>query len=250
MKSLFLLMSTIGAASATFFSEPTKDRYTEKDGLAAAEVLWKNATFDNGLNMTTNDCVYKHVNTTIVSLCNGGHRNRTVYKDEVKRGIEQLMKDCGGGGSFNGVHIVNNLTFAAFGIFAVTTDNDCQVFCEQSRTGFLGIEQPADGEWGDGQPPGLANDLNTANEASVSNGISVGVEGILKEVFGAGVSYQWSTTITKVKGLQRTAEASQVFYGRWVVFPKFIQSCGKVTKRTYVRDPVVPCGPGCIPVTK
>jgi len=27
------------------------------------------------------------------------------------------MKDCGAGGTFNGVHVVNNLTFAAFGVY-------------------------------------------------------------------------------------------------------------------------------------
>lgn len=31
--------------------------------------------------------------------------------------IARLTKDCGAGGTFNGVHVVNNLTFAAFGVY-------------------------------------------------------------------------------------------------------------------------------------
>ena len=91
--------------------------YTENDALQAAAFLWQNATFANGVNLTTNNCIYKNADSTIVSVCNGDHRNRTIYKDEGKRGIEQLMQDCGGGGSLNGVHVVNNLTFAAYGIY-------------------------------------------------------------------------------------------------------------------------------------
>lgn len=95
--------------------------YTKADGDAAGEFLWKNATFARGLNLTTNECIYRTVNTTTVTLCNGAARNRTVNRGEVRRGVEQyvctsayvflwankndrLFKDCGAGGTFNGVH--------------------------------------------------------------------------------------------------------------------------------------------------
>lgn len=73
--------------------------------------------FPNGLLMEQNDCIYKRENTTIVSICNGGARNRTVGRDEAQRGINQLIKDCGADGAFSGAHVVNNLTFAAYGVF-------------------------------------------------------------------------------------------------------------------------------------
>lgn len=60
--------------------------------------------------MEKGDCVYGHVNTTIVSLCNGETRNRTVHAEEVRRGVAQLQKDCGGDGAFSGFHIVNNVS--------------------------------------------------------------------------------------------------------------------------------------------
>ncbi|KAH7371840.1 hypothetical protein BKA64DRAFT_768096 [Cadophora sp. MPI-SDFR-AT-0126] len=324
---VLLILPFLATSLSLQLSEPTKDRYSacypdrgymEKDALQAASFLWQNATFANGVNLTTNNCIYKNVNSTIVSVCNGDHRNRTVFKDEVKRGIEQLMKDCGGGGSFNGIHVVNNLTIAAYGIYGgknmavptganppdlpagggkrslshkshqsrqgpteqdpcvfmsfdginktdcwwkyklnsdgscgpITPENKCQVFCEQTRTGLLGIEQPADGVFGEGQPPGEQYPIEEGNEVSVSNGISVGVEGVLREVFGAGVSYQWSTTITKTKSTQHIAEGSEVHFGRWVVFPKYVHSCGTISRRKYVHDSGAPCGPGCVPVTK
>jgi hypothetical protein len=35
----------------------------------------------------------------------------------VRRGINQLIQDCGLEGGFTGLHVVNNLTFAAYGVF-------------------------------------------------------------------------------------------------------------------------------------
>lgn len=204
--------------------------------------------------MTAGDCIYKHVNTTVVSLCNGDARNRTVYQQEVKRGVEQLMADCGAGGSFNGVHVINNLTFAAYGVYGgrslaippgsnppdlpggtgrraipahlrqkrdgdncalfaydgvprtncphtynLNTDgscgplnpgNSCKAFCETNRTGFLGVESNAPGTAGDVQPPGLQLALAEGIEVSITNGFSIGVEGVLKEVIGLGVNYE------------------------------------------------------------
>lgn len=35
----------------------------------------------------------------------------------MRRGVNQLVKDCGLEGGFTGIHVVNNLTFAAYGVF-------------------------------------------------------------------------------------------------------------------------------------
>lgn len=35
----------------------------------------------------------------------------------MRRGINQLIQDCGLEGGFSGIHVVNNLTFAAYGVF-------------------------------------------------------------------------------------------------------------------------------------
>ncbi|KAM7199706.1 hypothetical protein V8F33_004358 [Rhypophila sp. PSN 637] len=91
--------------------------YTERDSLLAAEYLTtKVIRSEDHHPLRTNECVYAHVNTTIVSLCNGNARNRTVNRAEVRRGIDQLIKDCGLEGGFTGIHVVNNLTFSAFGV--------------------------------------------------------------------------------------------------------------------------------------
>lgn len=93
-------------------------RFTKPDAALAADFVINNVTRVNGLFLAEKECVYNRANTTVVSLCNGSGRNRTVTQGEVRRGINQLFEDCGAGGSFNGVHVVNNLTFAAYGIHA------------------------------------------------------------------------------------------------------------------------------------
>lgn len=65
--------------------------------------------------MAKKDCYYATRNTTIISFCNGAARDRNVNRAEVRRGINQLIKDCGLDGGFTGFHVVNNLTFAAYG---------------------------------------------------------------------------------------------------------------------------------------
>lgn len=67
--------------------------------------------------MTKGECIYGHVNSTIVSICNGDYGNRTLTQDDARRGIMQLQKDCGADGSFSGIHVVNNLTFGAYGVY-------------------------------------------------------------------------------------------------------------------------------------
>lgn len=239
----------------------------QKDLNEAGRFLEENlAATPAGLPMVMNECAYKRHNTTIMSICNGSARNRTITQGEVKRGIAQLFKDCNKLGTFTGVHVVNNLTFAAYGIFAginikppggknppdtpgsvrrsgrgswlefvgdsplgaradeTATDcsvnffgnsrtncprpegitlnedgscgpirpnmNSCQTFCEQKRTGLLGPETRAPGEAGESQPPGQALALSKGFETSVSQGFSAGLEGVFKEVFGAGVTYE------------------------------------------------------------
>lgn len=232
---------------------------------AAGRFLEKNlAATPAGLAMVMNECVYKRHNTTVMSICNGSARNRTITQGEVQRGISQLFKDCNKLGTFTGVHVVNNLTFAAYGIFAginikppggknppdtpgsvrrggkgswlefvgdsplkvradetdcpvsflgqsrtdcprpegitlnedgscgpiLPNKNSCQTFCEQKRTGLLGQETRAPGEAGLSQLPGQALALTKGKETSISQGFSAGLEGVLKEVFGAGVTYE------------------------------------------------------------
>lgn len=65
--------------------------------------------------MAKDDCIYHNQNTTVISLYNGSARDRHITRAEVRRGIDQLIKDCGLEGGFTGIHVVNNLTFAAYG---------------------------------------------------------------------------------------------------------------------------------------
>ncbi|KAI8297281.1 hypothetical protein K4K59_003552 [Colletotrichum sp. SAR11_240] len=267
--------------------------YTEKDSLEAAQYLTNTIVTSDAFFMAMDDCIFAHVNTTVVSLCNGNQRNRTINRDEVKRGVDQLIKDCGLDGGFTGIHVVNNLTFAAYGVGGVSLtqppgsnppdvpgskkrskgrslltkrdcayaydgvphfdcdaknklnedgtcgqitpeNNKCQVFCELRRTGFLGHEQRAPGAGGDQQLPGKAVELGAGSETSISNGFSIGVEGIFKEVIGAGVSYEWSLTKTTfVSTTQKVSNVSPEHYTRWVFFPKLIESCGTTSRREY-----------------
>jgi hypothetical protein len=68
--------------------------------------------------------------------------------------------------------------------------NKCSIFCEQSRTGLLGIEQDAPGDYAKPLGPGLVLELQEGLEVSVSNGFSIGVDGVFKDAIGAGLSYQ------------------------------------------------------------
>ncbi|GKT66838.1 hypothetical protein ColTof3_14177 [Colletotrichum tofieldiae] len=232
--------------------------------------------------MATDDCVFSHVNTTLVSLCNGNARNRTVNRGEVRRGISQLVKDCSLDGGFTGIHAVNNLTFAAYGVGGVSLapppggnppdvpgsrrssrltkrdcavaydgvphfdcewknkmnedgtcgqitpeNNKCQTFCELRRTGFFGHEERAPGPGGSQQAPGVKPELTKGHETSISNGFSIGVDGIFKDAIGAGVSYA-SYSITLTDEVENPG-----FNHRWVFFPKLIESCGTLSRTTY-----------------
>jgi len=43
-------------------------------------------------------------------------------------------------------------------------------------------------------------------------------------------------------------DPSPKYFGRWVVFPMFVESCGSVTRTEYTAGgPGSPCGSGCTP---
>ncbi|KAF0317042.1 hypothetical protein GQ607_015702 [Colletotrichum asianum] len=279
--------------SADRYTVCGQDRgYTEQDSLEAAQYLTNTVVTSDAFSMAKHDCIFAHVNTTVVSLCNGSQRNRTINRDEARRGIDQLIKDCGLNGGFTGIHVVNNLTFAAYGVGGlslnpppgsnppdvpgsrkrslgrslarrdcawaydgvphfdcdaknrlnedgscggqIVPESNCQAFCELRRTGFLGHEERAPGEGGNQMLPGEAKELGGGFETSISNGFSIGVEGIFTEVIGAGVSYEWSiskTTLTTTTRSMKDVSSEQ--YSRWVFFPKLIESCGTVSRKTY-----------------
>lgn len=205
--------------------------------------------------LLTNECAFAHVNTTIVSICNGPARNRTVNRDGVRRGVVQLIKDCSLKGGFTGIHVVNNLTFSAYGITGAawssgagtvrrrTTkllpastaagklakrdcklkydsqarrdcdkvntlnadgvcegtfdpNHNCEVFCEPKRTGLYGVEGRPSGKSGERLAPGISTTFMESTEYSVSNGFSIGTEGVHKEAIGAVVSYSCQSILS------------------------------------------------------
>ncbi|KAK8024510.1 hypothetical protein PG993_012576 [Apiospora rasikravindrae] len=128
----------------------------------------------------------------------------------------------------------------------IKPENQCQVFCEIRRTGFYGMEQRLEGEAGQRSPPGVKVTVGAGHEIGVSNGFSISVEGVIKEVIGLGVSYEWSMEEVKSTTIERTAEdmAPPGRYSRWVYMPKYVESCGTISRRKYVGG--IPCiGVGC-----
>ncbi|KXJ85951.1 hypothetical protein Micbo1qcDRAFT_209513 [Microdochium bolleyi] len=278
--------------------------YVEKDSLEAAEYLREKIVTSDRFFMAKDDCIYAARNTTIVSLCNGSARDRHVNRAEVGRGINQLIKDCGLDGGFTGIHVVNNLTFAAYGTSGglkrspptgspppdvpggssrrsknllakrdcnldyngkwaedcdrenemnddgtcgeTSADSDCKVYCELKRRKLLGQETSAPGEGGEPQSSGTDISLEDSQEFSVSSGFSIGVEGSFKDAISAGVSYQFSVTkttgYTVVKSNNDDPPEGDGIFGRWVFFPKLIETCGTVTQREVKKD--VPACPG------
>jgi hypothetical protein len=86
------------------------------DANLAALYLANNVTSTSGQWLERNACIYGHHNTTVVSICNGNGRNRTVTQVDITRAVGQLQKDCGTDGAYSGYHVVNNLTLQAYGI--------------------------------------------------------------------------------------------------------------------------------------
>lgn len=64
------------------------------------------------------------------------------------------------------------------------------MYCELSRTGFLGIETLLEGEDNIIIESGTENTLEVGKSVTISHGFSIGFEGVFKEAFGAGVSYE------------------------------------------------------------
>lgn len=52
------------------------------------------------------------------------------------------------------------------------------------------MEQVAPGLAGKPIPPGNSYDLQQGTEITVSHGFSLGIEGVFKEAFGAGITYE------------------------------------------------------------
>ena len=214
-------------------------RYTKGDAVEALQDLTTRVIYNDEFPMNVHDCIFSRVNSTMVSVCNGNHRNRTITRDEVVHGVEWLSRVCGAGGTFNGVKVHNNLTFAVYGIYGgvnlaippgaaqpdlpggVSTlantettcpgfgydgipnygcekvacgepspGNNCQVYCEVRRTGFLGQEAPAPGQAGQLHAKNINVAMTKGDEVTITSGFSIGVEGIFKETIGAGISYQ------------------------------------------------------------
>ncbi|KAJ8108291.1 hypothetical protein OPT61_g8274 [Boeremia exigua] len=286
--------------------------YTERDSLEAAQKLENKIVTSDRFFMEREDCIFAHVNTTIVSLCNGNGRPRHINRAEVRRGVNQLIKDCGLEGGFTGIHVVNNLTFAAYGVFGginmkppkgsnppdvpgtgsrqrlkddcnlvfngeertdcnfkntfnedgscgawQSLENGCEQFCEQTRMGLLGVETSAPGKAGESNAVTLGIGVDEGTEVSISNGFSIGVEGVFKEVVGAGLSYSWSLTTTKSFSTSLSAKDDETEHlsteekaelrSRWVYFPKLIKSCGTVSKTDTVPGSIPACGTSVCP---
>ncbi|KAI1261733.1 hypothetical protein F5Y18DRAFT_430757 [Xylariaceae sp. FL1019] len=323
--TLALQLAAVATAALVPRTDDDPDRYTvcggdrgyvEQDSLDAATRLSEVIVTSDDFLMERDDCIFAHVNTTIVSLCNGNARDRHVNRDEVRRGIDQLISDCGLDGGFTGIHVVNNMTFAAYGIYGginmkppsgssdpdlpgekrslsgeqthrlskrdctfaydgvshfdcdwqyqmhdgicgeQTVDNDCQQWCELRRTGLLGHESAAPGKGGEAQPANIELQLENGLEISISNGFSIGVDGVFKEVVGAGLSYAWSITTTKSYTVVMSSSDydgltdTEGVFARWVYFPKLIESCGTVTSRN-IEQSNGACGTSvCPPPTK
>lgn len=229
-------------------------RHTEQDSLEAARHLEEKVILSDQHPLPINECAFAHVNTTVVSVCNGRGHNRTVSREEVRHGIDTLIDDCGLQGGFTGIHVAGDLTFSAYGITGAKrvfnksvrpgpsteartlqspdeaarsrlqkreckwaydgtthTDcdwknridagtgkctgdfdpaNDCQVFCELRRTGLYGPESKPLGAAQDRTAPGDTAVLEKGTEYSVTQGFSIGVEGVAKGAVGAGIGYQ------------------------------------------------------------
>lgn len=58
------------------------------------------------------------------------------------------------------------------------------------RTGFLGVEQVPVGSEGDEAGAGTSIEIQEGTEVTVTHGFCLGAEGIFKDVFAAGLTYE------------------------------------------------------------
>ena len=287
-----------GNEEPTRYTQCGADRgYTEADSLLAAKYLTETIIKSDRHPLASQECIHATVNTTIIMMCNTASRNRTITRGEARRGINQLIKDCGLDGGFTGTHFVNNLTFSAWGVAGITyvppsrgpkalvarnlvpglvedkeghrlakrdcqiaydgvlhydckkintidpatgkctaelkPENSCQAFCEISRAGMWGHEQRLPGAGGQQYPKGQSAEIQTNTAVEVSHSFQIAVEGVVKEVIGLGVGYQWS--IAKTEGIAVTRKANENstdWFSRWVYLPKQIQSCGQIVRNS------------------
>lgn len=69
-------------------------------------------------------------------------------------------------------------------------DDNCEHYCEIRRTGLVGMETIAPGKFGEYNLPGVVYNLAEGESTTITKGFSIGVEGVAKEVIGAGVSFE------------------------------------------------------------
>lgn len=123
--------------------------------------------------------------------------------------------------------------------------------------GLLGVETRAPGKGGESTPVTVAVEVTAGTEVSITNGFSIGVEGVFKDVVGAGLSYSWSLTETKSYATTLTSRDTDVehlsdeeianTWARWVYFPRLIKSCGTVSKTDIVAGSIPACGTSVCP---
>ncbi|ETS76470.1 hypothetical protein PFICI_11857 [Pestalotiopsis fici W106-1] len=114
-------------------------------------------------------------------------------------------------------------------------ENQCRVYCEVKRVGFVGRWETAPGKFGELQQPGSKGiNLEEGQETTVSYGFSLGLEASYESVIGGGASFQWSKADTKAKTVQRQASGSPDYASKWVFFPKMITTCGTLTEKNYI----------------
>jgi hypothetical protein len=182
-------------------------------------------------------------------------------------------------GGFTGAHVVNNLTFAVYGVFGgiylkpLTGANppdvpgggskrdDCNLsmvaksaliaLSSTSSTTTVAAratsastadtsDSASRREWGylvwkHALPKLEASPrLSQGIEISITNGYSIGVDGVFEEVVGAGLSYSWSITTTTSRSVICTMKDDDAKHltddekfhtsARWVYFPQLIKS--------------------------
>lgn len=136
-------------------------------------------------------------------------------------------------------------------------ENNCEQFCEQTRMGLLGIETRAPGTGGQAAPVTTGLEVADGTEVSITNGFSIGVDGVFKDVIGAGLSYSWSITTTTSKTTTHTIDEKDIAHltpeelkttrVRWVYFPLLIKSCGTVSRSGKVSGGTPACGTSVCP---
>jgi hypothetical protein len=84
-------------------------------------------------------------------------------------------------------------------------ENSCANYCEIRRAGFLGLESVPESQSGSQNLPGISAVLAQNTEYTITNGISIGVEGTWEDIIGAAATYECKFVsplpITKTLGL-------------------------------------------------